>query len=175
MGSFVQRIGRIAIALFLLIFLPFGVTILVPAAEQWWQARQVLDWPTVEGRFIERELEVMHDRESGNTYRVRVRYAYSVSHQEYVSDELAPGYLASDDQAKQQRIYDKLMSGNYVQVRYNPARPAKAVLSGGSNSSILSKLLFGVAWILFSLAFAALIFFMSDSDDERLFDSIQVS
>jgi hypothetical protein len=103
-----------------------------------------------------------------------VRYAYEVAGQRHESDRLAYGYVATNQKGPQQRIYDKLMRGDHVQVRYSPAHPEEAVLATGSNSGIVSSLVFGTTWILFTIGFGVMCFMMINGD-QRLLDSIEVS
>lgn len=149
--------------LFLAVFLAIGLGILGYGLQSLRKALAVGDWPTVEGRFLEREFTEDRDSDS-TTYRVTVRYAYRVNDREYTGDRLAFGYGGSSGRESHQRIYRTLMRGDAVLVRYNPADPAEAVLSKGLNTSILTLLIFGLIWTGFTLGGASLVYLMHRPD-----------
>ncbi|MCC7250114.1 MAG: DUF3592 domain-containing protein [Lysobacter sp.] len=135
---------------FFAVFLAIGFGVLGFAGHAWWKSQEVERWPATQGRLLERSLE-KNGYSDGSTYLVKVRYGYSVAGRRYESDRIAFGYVRSSGLDSHRAIYEKLMLGDSVRVRYNPDDPAEATLAYGLNKSILTLLIFGAIWTVFTL------------------------
>lgn len=167
-----NRILSMVPYVFFSLFLLVGLAVLGMAGRAWWKSNLVEAWPTTSGTLLARELAEDSDSD-GTTYRVKVRYAYTVAGRRYESDRLAFGYMGTSGQASHQAIYDKLSSGNTVQVRYDPADPSQAALAYGMNKSILMVMLFGGVWTMFVLGLM-LFFLLGGMSDTQLLERLIV-
>ncbi len=158
-----RRISTIMLIAILAFFLAIGVAMLGFAGRAWWQSNQVGAWPATEGVLLERALEDNSDSDS-TTYRVKVRYVYTVAGREYQADRIAYGYTGSSGRESHKAIYDKLMRGDRVSVRYDPANPSEAALAYGLNNATIMLLLFGAVWTIFTIGVMCLIRIDSSSD-----------
>lgn len=92
-------------------------------------SRMVKRWPTVTGTVVEREVALSMTGSvstPGTRYQARVKYAYVVADQEYVSDKIIAYGTLTGSHAAMQKELDGL-SGP-VEVHYDPANPAEACL-----------------------------------------------
>jgi hypothetical protein len=167
-----RRISPVMLIVFLVLFLAPGLAMLGFAGRAWWKSNQVASWPATEGTLIERTLEDSSDSD-GTTYRVKVRYVYTVVGREYQADRIAYGYTGSSGRESHKAIYDKLMRGDRVRVRYDPANPAEAALAHGLNQSTIMLLLFGAMWTSFIIG-AVLLIWIDSSGDMVLIDRLIV-
>lgn len=157
---------------FFALFLVIGLTVLGYGARAWWKSHQVAEWPTVQGTLLEREFSEESDSD-GTTYRAKVRYTYTVAGRRYDSDRLAFGYMASSGRASHQAIYDKLMRGETVRVRYDPDNHAEAALVYGLNNSTRMLIVFGAVWTMFTLGLM-LLFRIGNAADAQLVERLIV-
>lgn len=115
-----------------------GSFILRMAFAQKAMAAVAAKWPTVKGRIVDSGMEVRRTgnsfdgdraRPSRSVFKSRVRYSYRVAGDDYVSDRIAfgmtvaatlPGLVDGDSR--------RYPGGGVVQVRFDPANPAAAVL-----------------------------------------------
>lgn len=157
---------------FFALFLAIGLAMLGYGARVWWKSNRVAEWPTVQGTLLERELTQDSDSD-GTTYRVKVRYAYTVGSYDFQSDRIAFGYMGSSGRASHQAIYDKLMRGETVRVRYDPADHTQAALVFGLNNSTLMLIIFGTVWTMFTLGLM-LLFWIGSRPDALLVERLIV-
>lgn len=133
-----------------------GSIILRMAFAQRAVAKVAAQWPTVKGRINSSAVEAHRSRDNfdGNwarpwrtVYKSRVRYTYKVAGQNFASDRVAfgaiitatlPALVAGDS--------GRYSEGGTVQVHYDPANPATAVLECRVKG----------LWILWSVAAASL-------------------
>lgn len=167
-----RRGGTVALLLLFGLFFAVGFAILGFGAHALWKSKQVERWPTTWGTWLERDFVESSDSD-GTTYRVVARYAYAVGGAEYVSGRIAFGYTGSSGHAMHRALYDRLMSGDSVRVRYNPADPGEAALAGGLNKSTLFLLIFGAVWTGFTLGVMLLVR-LSATADGGLLDQLLV-
>lgn len=166
------RTSSIVFNAFFLLFLAIGLAMLGFAGRAWWKSTQVAQWPSVEGDLLQRSLDE-NSNSDGSTWKVKVRYAYTVAGRRYEADRLAFGYVGSSGQASHQAIYDKLVRGDRVRVRYNPEDPAEAALAHGLNKSTLTVAMFGLVWTGFTLGLMVLIH-LGNAADTALIDRLIV-
>ena len=88
-------------------------------------------WPTAEARLIRADVAVERDTRIGRRTRrwkrLHVRYVYSVDGRAYESSEIAFGGVWSSAQSK----LDQIRAMRPLLARYDPRRPAVAVLEPG--------------------------------------------
>ena len=125
-----KRTSTLVLTAFFALFVSIGLAMLGFAGRAWWKSTQVEQWPSVEGELLQRSLDESSDSD-GSTWKVNVRYAYTVAGRRHEGDRVAFGYVGSSGRASHEAIYDKLMRGDRVRVRYNPADPAEAALAHG--------------------------------------------
>ncbi|MGN6150954.1 MAG: DUF3592 domain-containing protein [Lysobacteraceae bacterium] len=167
-----KRTSPLVLIAFFALFVSVGLAMLGFAGRAWWKSTQVEQWPSVEGELLERSLAENSDSDS-TTWQVKVRYAYTVAGRRYEGDRIAFGYVGSSGKASHQAIYDRLMRGERVRVRYNPADPAEAALAHGLNKSTLMLAMFGLVWTGFTLGLMVLVH-LGNSADTALIDRILV-
>ncbi len=143
----------------------FGSAGLVVLGWGMWQLsrmRRAQSWPSVEGRVREASLEGERLEESERTLATEVRYTYEVGTRLYTGrrvnfgDELK---LASRFRRSATAL-SRLIQGNRVNVRYNPANPDDAVLDVSSVPRL--KAAVGLALTYFALA--GLFFWLVDHE-----------
>jgi Protein of unknown function (DUF3592) len=167
-----KRTSPPVLIVFFVLFASIGLAMLGFAGRAWWKSTQVEQWPSVEGELLQRSLDENSDSDS-TTWQVKVRYAYTVAGRRYEGDRVAFGYVGSSGQTGHQAIYDKLMRGDRVRVRYNPVDPAEAALAHGLNRSTVTLAVFGLLWTGFTLGLMVLIQ-LGNSADTVLIDRILV-
>ena len=85
-----------------------------------------------------------------------MRYEYEVAGRVLEGDRVAFGYTGSSARKFHKEIHDALATGVQVAVRYDPNKPARAVLGYGMNQSIVFLLIFGAVWTVFTVGIYAL-------------------
>ena len=158
--------------LFFGLFFAVGAGLLGYGLNALWKSRQVENWPTTWGELQERRFVEDSDSD-GSTYHTKVRYAYRVAGVDYTSERIAFGYMASSGHEMHRAVYDRLMQGNSVRVRYNPRDPAQSALVGGLNKSILFVLIFGAIWTGFTLGLF-LLMYLTGSGDQTMLEQLIV-
>lgn len=135
-----------AVALAILTII-FGVTALWIARRARALILRSRDWPTVQGRILERGVgEAMGARRS---YLPRVKYTYSVGGKSFTGDQVyqirRTGWIY--------RTVRKLVDGlpEEIAVHYNPENPAESYLLWNPWGTVLIALIFGIGAILFGL------------------------
>ena len=159
--------ASMAMLFFFCLFFAVGFVILGFGAHALWKSKQVETWPTTWGTWLERDFVEDSDSD-GTTYRVVARYAYTVAGTDYMSERIAFGYTASSGHDMHRALYDRVMSGESVRVRYNPLDPAEAALAGGFNKSTLFLLIFGGVWTIFTLGMFLLMRLTGSADGGML-------
>jgi len=97
-------------------------------------------YAVVEGRVTHSEVTEHHD-DDGTTYGVDVRYTYQVAGRRYECDRYRYGQISSSDNSAR-KIVASLPVQRAVQVHYNPADPADALLKVGLEGSDFFMALF---------------------------------
>jgi hypothetical protein len=159
-----------AFVLFISIFFAVGFGLLGYSGYSWIRARQAQSWPGAAGDVRHCEM-VTNGGSDGNTYVVKVRYAYRVDGRYYEGTRVAFGYAGSSTLHEHQAIESKLSKSRSVIVRYNPTDPSQSVLAAGINRSIQLMMVFAITWLLFVTGFTTLIV-MSQRGSSSLADQI---
>lgn len=146
----------IFLTLFFGLFIAVGVGIFGYGAYSWSLANRAGQWPTTPGRIVSSDFVVDSDSD-GVTYRARLTYAYDAGGGEITGEKIAFGYAGSSSRQFHRDIYDALPVGAQVAVRYDPADPARAVLSFGVNQSIKFLIIFGAVWTMFTLGLMTMV------------------
>lgn len=124
-----------------------GVGILFSGINNLTLARRAASWPTVVGTIVSSECVYYYIMSEGSSYFTHVKYGYAIAGTSYEGHRLAFGYKGSWWRRPNQKIADKLSSARKVLVRYDPDKPAMAVLSSGLNGST-AVTLFAGSWTL---------------------------
>ena len=120
------------------------------------RAKTSLAWPMTQGRITSSRLvEYSHSSEHGDSssYGPKVEYEYGVAGQTYRGKRVSFGSEASYNKAREQAVVERYKVGTSVEVFYDPASPADAVLERRAASSTVILLLVGVALIAMTLLF----------------------
>ena len=132
-----------------LIFTGAGLFMLIRGLIEFRAGKASRDWPSVEGQVVTAMVEkkVDHDEDGTTTsYSPRVTYTYSVSGQQYASDQVVVGarrHYPSRARAEAKLAY---RSGQQVTAFYNPDNPAQAVLEAGATRGVWGTLLIGIVF-----------------------------
>lgn len=146
-------------SLFSLVFVLIGVAILSYARKLDAKAKESLSWPSTDGEISHSAVLYQTDTNpsTGNspTYKADVAYRYKVNGRDYSSSRISLADLASTTRSAQNTV-DRYPDNSSVQVYYNPANPAEAVLEPGETSGLTFLYavggLFAVAGVLFLIA-----------------------
>jgi hypothetical protein len=156
------------LTIFLGVFYLIGLGLLGWSLWSAWRSTQAANWPTTPGTITQLSVHESSDSDGGNTYEVKVQYAYSVDGAAYQGSRLAFGYTGSSGRQAHDEIHEKLKNAKIVTVRYDPADPAVACLSYGMHRSILLGLAFSITWLAFIVGLNLLMWLMSRGDSVLL-------
>lgn len=144
-------------AIFSLIFVFIGAAAINFGRNAAAKAKQSLSWPTTEGEVahsaILYQTETSTTTGNASTFKADVVYRYKVHGVSYTSSKIAFLDLASTTN-RAQTLVIRYPDNSTVQVYYNPANPAEAVLEPGDASGVTFLYVFG------SLFAAAGLFFL---------------
>ena len=144
---------------FVVIFLILGIGLIVAGRYMEQQAARSASWPVTDGK-LERcdVVERAGIRSTGDpgTWHLDLAYSYEVNGKSYRSTQYAFGYGDNRDDTRHRAIAAELHRSPQLSVRYNPSRPAEAVLSDEAqpNISWLGYALLGMAAISMLIAMA---------------------
>jgi hypothetical protein len=111
-------------------------------------------WPSTEGRVVASASRAESMLEPGGThntvYEPRIAYEYNVGGQSYRSQQLSYGAVAGkSDSGWARGMAARYPEGTSVQVFYNPAKPAEAVLErAGAGGNLLLVLIMVVVEVI---------------------------
>ncbi len=162
-----MKVGMLFFGLFISVFFLVGFGMLGWGIRSYLKGQTSRAWPTSPGVLTDCELVEDSDSE-GTTWQVKVKYQYEAAGSLYTSERLAFGYGGSSTKEEHRAIYDKLISGAGIVVRYDPNDPAESVIAAGFNRSTLIVLIFAATWLLFCTGFTALFVSMSGKDMQIL-------
>ncbi len=157
---------------FIAIFYVIGFGLLAHGINSARRSSQAATWPTAPAKLTSLEVHVNEDSD-GDTYEVRVRYAYKVHGVAYEGSRVAFGYSGSSDREPHDQIYERLKGATAVAVRYDPSAPAESCLSFGLHRSIQFMLVFATSWLLFVIGFT-LLFWLFSRPDSVLLNNLSV-
>lgn len=156
--------GSILATAFLALFLAIGVGITGYGLYAIQASRAAADWPSADGKLLESRFLTDSDSD-GETYRVKVRYTYSVNGVSFEGDRIVFGYTGSSARKFHEQLRDALPQGAALAVRYDPHDPARATLSYGVSRTAIAVLVFGLTWTIFTLGFGSLMILMDGGAD----------
>ena len=70
-------------------------------------------------------------------YRADVIYSYEVAGVRYTSDKLGSSEMSSNIETFARRISDRYPAGSTIDIHYNPANPAEAIVKPGGRALLL--------------------------------------
>jgi hypothetical protein len=135
-----------------------GVGLLIFGFVQRRKAKLTESWPTARGTIISARLDqhTSEERRDGHSYTSTsynpvVEYTYQIGQQTYQGNRVFPGATMSYDLGTAQGIVNRYQPGMAVNVHYDPANPAQAVLetqSKGGNLFLILGAVFAVLGLL---------------------------
>ncbi len=143
-------------------FLALGIVFIVVAVNRRRKAQASLSWPTAPGVVVSSEVKESvstdEDGPSTSSYRPKIVYTYQAGGATYQSDRYSFGASSSNRRAAEQ-IVARYTPGMAVSVRYNPEKPAEAVLAseaGGFNVFLIVGIVLAVLGVM--IACGAIVF-----------------
>lgn len=116
------------------------------------RAKASLTWPSVQGRITSSQLVISKSVKYGESFKPEVVYEYSVAGRNYSGKRIAFGPAGSHNEARERAVAACYQVGTPVEVFYNSARPADAILERRAASSNVKLWILGIAFILFGVA-----------------------
>jgi hypothetical protein len=114
-------------------------------------SKQIVNWPTTQGVVLTSIIGIM-GLTRGRTYVPTIKYSYTIIGQNYVGTHITLGTeWNSSSSKKADAKQQQYPIGQPCRVYYNPNDPAEAALEPASGRSAWSKVLAGVALILFGV------------------------
>ncbi len=118
-----------------LVFFLAGVALLIYGIGLVRDARACAGWPTVQGRVLSSEAQMVSRQKDKSTYAPNVSYRYEVDGKEYQSSRLT---IVPRNYRGQQWVTEILASypvGGVVVVHYDPKEPANCMLDTSTTGS----------------------------------------
>jgi hypothetical protein len=144
-----------------LIFGAIGLGLLLFGRSARRKALASQSWPTVAGTVTESEVKITQDSSGSGLdaqetthYKPVVKYQYSVEGMEYAGSRIAFGAMNSAHSAAN-AVVARYPAGASVTVRYDPEKPAEAVLETKSGGGALLMVL-GVVFLVFGAGSAVM-------------------
>jgi hypothetical protein len=99
-------------------------------------------WPTATGRVETSGVHAFEswDNDHGRSrtqYRADVVYGYEVAGVRYTSDQVGASRTSSNVEKFARRIADRYPEGSTIEIHYNPANPAEAIVKPGGRALLL--------------------------------------
>jgi hypothetical protein len=163
-----MRLSWLFPILFLGLFLAIGLGLLGYGLWMVKRSGEAAYWPIAPGTLSECNLSQRAGSKGGTTYEVTVKYRYNVAGQNYDGTRIAFGYLGSNGRDTHAAIHERLAGAQQIEVRYDPADPATAVLSYGTHRTIQFMLAFACTWLAFVSGFIFLWYLSTRPDDVLL-------
>lgn len=150
-----QLIGFCCGGIFILAFAGAGVFLLIKSFKDRKKAEASQGWPTTQGQIIEARIaestSTDSDGDTSTSYSPAVKFTYRVAQQEYTGNKITFGFIQGHGNYKKaQAVLAHYPLGAQVNVYYDPANPADAVLERKAGGSTISLVL-GIIFILISL------------------------
>lgn len=134
-------------------FILVGVGLMCAGAVALFRAQASTQWPTVEGKVIDSEVERNHGGD-GTQYEAEVHYQYVVKGTTYNSNRVAFGSIRKDDPSDARMVVNRYPKGATVTVSYSPNDPTLSVLEPGIHGAALLFPAFGLLFFLAGCAIA---------------------
>jgi hypothetical protein len=146
-------------SLFSLVFIAIGLVVITYAVRTAAKSRDSLSWPSIEGEIahsavLYRTATTAND-DVQSSYKADISYRYKVRGANYSSSKVSLLDFATSRAGRAQDIVQQYPDKSRVQVYYNPADPADAVLEPGSTGGI--GILYGVGGIFAAIGFLLLV------------------
>ena len=99
-------------------------------------------WPITSGRIESSGVHAFESRDNDDgrlrtKYRAEVIYSYEVAGVRYTSDKLGSSEMSSTVETVARRISDRYPAGSTIDIHYNPANPAEAIVKPGGRALLL--------------------------------------
>lgn len=141
-----------------LVFVITGAVILFFGARQMQQATASQSWPAVAGVVTVSELgkHLGNEENDSTSYSADISYDYVVDDTSYINSAIQFGQVSSSDPSVARTVLKRYEVGQAVQVYYNPANPAQAVLEPGLRGATWFLPIFGASFLIVGLVFSYL-------------------
>ena len=142
-----------------LLFVITGAVILFFGVRQMQRANASQTWPSVPGVVTVAELgkQISNNGNDSTSYRADISYDYVVDDTSYINSAIQFGQVSSSDPSVARAVLKRYEVGKRVDVYYNPANPAQAVLEPGMRGSTWFLPIFGAIFLLAGLLFTYLV------------------
>ncbi len=142
-----------------LLFVITGAVILFFGVRQMQRASASQTWPSVPGVVTVAELgkQIGNDENDSTSYRADISYDYVVDDASYINGAIQFGQVSSSDPSVARAILKRYAVGQAVEVYYNPANPAQAVLEPGMRGATWFLPIFGSIFLLVGFVFTYLV------------------
>jgi hypothetical protein len=130
-----------------------GLALLVYVARSLYFSIAAARWPIAEGTITNCSQEFYVSGRSNNQY-IRVVYSYSVNGRPFQGNRLAFGYAGNNFTDEDDCMLEMLRNAKYMEVRYNPEKPAVSTLSFGFHRSLRFMIGFVAIWFSFIIGFS---------------------
>jgi hypothetical protein len=122
------------------------------------QASMQRKWPTVDARIENSGVHAFESRDSDSDrlrtqYRVDVVYSYEIAGVRYTGDKFSASQFSANTEVLARRQAERYPAGSAIQVHYNPANPAEAIVNPGGRALLLLLWLVPLAVVI--LAYVA--------------------
>lgn len=125
------------ILLVCLLFIISGIVLLLLFINFYKKSKDSIKWSRTKGQISNAYLDKFNDSNSAS-YRVQVKYSYTVADKVYSSKRKYYGdYLLSSFYWSTKKLVDKYKIGDTIDVYYNPQNPKDAVLEQGVHFSVI--------------------------------------
>ncbi|MCH2182623.1 MAG: DUF3592 domain-containing protein [Mariniblastus sp.] len=125
------------------------------------QARQTLDWPSVQGRVISSSVLTRQsprhqagEPSRGISFYPRVKFEYAVAGTGYQGDQVSIGEVGMALRASAEGVSAKYRPDQVVNVYYDPLQPGRAVLEPGAQGTTYFWLGIGLGLVAVGLLIA---------------------
>lgn len=137
-----------------------GILILTAGMRQIHTGLAARNWPSVDARLEQCEVESRHASGS-RAYHVAVKYSYSIAGVRYVGDTLAIGYGGSSARRPHEEARQEVLALERFTVRYDPAHPEVSTIFASENSLVFGLFVAGLLWMAFAIGFTAIVLAVS--------------
>ncbi len=113
-------------------------------------ARASHSWIQVPGTITHVKLRKLHDPERNADYEALITYSYAVGKLEFSSSTIAIGKESVELSAKGSLfVHERFPLHSWVQVYYDPANPAQAVLEPGKEGNGVLVIAIGIGLVVY--------------------------
>ncbi|MFC5478014.1 DUF3592 domain-containing protein [Massilia suwonensis] len=117
-------------------------------------------WPTAPAR-LERCVIGRPPLSTSPVSQVLVKYSYTVAGVRYSGDNLAIGYLASNNRRVHEETRQRVLDMPSFRIRYHPDQPDISTIFPAENSLVFGTFVFALLWLAFTTVFTLIVLAIS--------------